>query len=91
LEGAKSGIQEDCKKKLDLQNEGGGHLTREQLVLAVSKHLLSHIKLLGPRQRINIELEESQKTINPQRLDLNNKTKDYTRKGNTTEIEELKK
>jgi hypothetical protein len=33
--------------------------TREQPVLAVGKHLLSHIKLLGPRQRINIQLEEN--------------------------------
>jgi hypothetical protein len=94
LEGAKSGIQEDCKKELDPQkrlNEGGGHPTREQPVLAVGKRLLSHIKLLGPRQRINIQLEENQKAINPQRSDLNNKTKDYRRKGNTTEAEELRK
>jgi hypothetical protein len=94
LEGAKSGIQEDYQKDLDPQkhlNEGGGHPTREQHVLAVGKRLLSHIKLLGPRQRINIQLEENQKVINPQRSDLNNKTKDYRRKGNTTEAEELRK
>jgi hypothetical protein len=85
LKGAKSGIQEDCKKELDPQkrlNEGGGHPIREQPVLAVGKRLLSHIKLLGPRQRINIQLEENQKAINPQRSDLNNKTKDYRRKHN---------
>jgi hypothetical protein len=85
LEGAKSEIQEDYKKELDLQkrlNEGGGHPTREQLVLVVGKCLLSHIKLLGPRQRINIQREENQKAINPQRSDLNNKTKDYIRKHN---------
>ncbi len=94
MEGAKSGIQEDYKKELDLQkrlNEGGGHPTREQPVLAVGKRLLSHIKLLGPRQRINIQLEENQKAINPQRSDLNNKTKYYRRKGNTTEAEKLRK
>jgi hypothetical protein len=34
---------------------------------------------------------EEQKAINPQRSDLNNKTKDYRRKGNTTETEELRK
>jgi hypothetical protein len=67
----------------------GGHPTREQPVFAVGKRLLSHIKLLGLRQRINIQLEENQKAINPQRSDLNNKTKDYRRKGNTTEAEEL--
>ena len=79
MKGAKSGIQEDCKKELDPQkrlNEGGGHPIREQPVLAVGKRLLSHIKLLGPRQRINIQLEEIQKVINSQRLNLNNKTKD---------------
>jgi hypothetical protein len=57
LEGAKSRIQEDCKKKLNLQkhlNEGGGHPTKEYHVLAVGKRLLPHIKLLGPKQRINI-------------------------------------
>jgi len=94
LEGAKSGIQEDYKKELDPQkrlNEGGGHPTREQHVLAVGKRLLSHIKLLGPRQRINIQLEENQKAINPQRSDLNNKTKYYICKGNTTEVEKLRK
>jgi hypothetical protein len=66
-------------------------LTREQHVLVIGKRLLSHIKLLGPRQRINLQLEENQKAINPQRSDLNNKTKDYRRKGNTTKAEELKK
>jgi hypothetical protein len=94
LEGTKSGIQEDCKKKLDPQkrlNEGRGHPTREQHVLVVGKHLLSHIKLLGLRQRINIQLEENQKAINLQRSDLNNKTKDYRRKGNTIEAEKLRK
>ncbi len=70
---------------------GGGHPTREQPVLAVGKCLLSHIKLLGPRQRINIQLEENQKAINPQRSNLNNKTKDYRRKGNTFKAEELRK
>jgi len=71
---------------------GGGHPTREQHVLTVSKRLLSHIKLLGLRQRINIQLEENQKVINPQRLDLNNKTKDYRHRRNTsTEIKELRK
>jgi hypothetical protein len=72
-------------------NEGGGHPTREQHVFAVGKRLLSHIKLLGQRQRINIQLKENQKAINSQRLDLNNKTKDYRHKGNTTEAKELKK
>ncbi len=62
MEGTKSGIQEDCQKELDPQkrlNDGGGHPTREQPVLVVGKRLLSHIKLLGPRQRINIQLEEN--------------------------------
>jgi hypothetical protein len=72
-------------------NEGGGHPIREQLVLAIGKHLLSHIKLLGLRQRIYIQLEENQKAIPPQRSNLNNKTKDYRHKGNTTETEELRK
>jgi len=71
---------------------GGGHPTREQHVLVVSKHLFSHIKLLGLRQKINIQLEENQKVINPQRLNLNNKTKDYKHRRNTnTEIKELRK
>ncbi len=94
MEGTKSGIQEDYKKKLDLQkrlNEEGGHLTREQPVFIIGKHLLSHIKLLGSRQRINIQLEENQKAINPKRSNLNNKTKDYKRKRNTIEGKELRK
>jgi hypothetical protein len=94
LEGTKSEIHEDCKKKMDLQkplNKGRGHLTREQHVLGVGKCLLSHIKLLCPRQKINIQLEENQKAINPQRSNLNNKTKDYKRKGNTTKAKELRK
>jgi uncharacterized protein HemX len=72
-------------------NEGAGHPTREQHVLAIGKRLHSHIKLLGLKQTINIQLEENQKAINPQRSNLNNKAKDYRCKGNTTEIEELKK
>ncbi len=62
MEGVKSGIEEDCKKKLDPQkylNEGGGHPTREQHVLAVGKCLLAHIKLLGLRQKLNIQLKEN--------------------------------
>jgi hypothetical protein len=71
--------------------KGGGHPTREQHVLIICKCLLSLIKLLGLRQRINIQLEENQKAINPQSLDLNNKTKDYRHRRNTsTKIEKLK-
>jgi hypothetical protein len=72
-------------------NEEGGHLTREQHVFIIGKCLLSHIKLLGLRQRINIQLEENQKAINPKRSNLNNKTKDYKCKGNTIEGKELRK
>jgi hypothetical protein len=66
---------------------GGGHRTKEQQILAIGKRLLSHIKLLGLKQRINIQLEEIQKVINSQRLNLNNKTKDYRhRRYTSTEI-----
>jgi hypothetical protein len=72
--------------------KGEGTPTRKQHVLVVGKCLISHIRLLGPRQRIYIQLEKNQKTINPQRLNLNNKTKDYKHRRNTsTEIEELRK
>jgi len=86
-------LQEDCKKEVDPQkclNEGRGHPTRELHVLAVRKSLLSHIKLLGLRQRINIQPQENQKAINSQRSDLN-KTKDYKSKKNITETKELRK
>jgi hypothetical protein len=70
--------------------KGGGHPTREQHVLAIGKCLLSHNKLLDLKQRINIQLEENQKAINLLMLDLNNKTKDYIHRRNTSiEIEEL--
>jgi hypothetical protein len=66
----RAGYRKTAKKSWTLKSVWmrGGHPTREQLVLAVGKRLLSHIKLLGPRQRINIQLEENQKAINPQRL-----------------------
>jgi len=72
---------------------GGGLPTREQHVLIICKCLLSLIKLLGLRQKKKKKnrLEENQKAINPQSLDLNNKTKDYKHKRNTsTKIEKLK-